>query len=134
MSLRIDGVDQLATSPLSPSGRLIDPTEAPGVGGGPPGTWTQLAKGPTTIADNTSATVLAGVSLAAGELPTFLATMKTTPATGQTSTRERTQTIVSGVYTHIYRKQTSGLTDFKIKHNSGSAQEFDWVAYKVVPA
>lgn len=34
MSLRIDGIDQNPVSPLSPSGRLIDPVEAPDVGGG----------------------------------------------------------------------------------------------------
>ena len=36
MSLRINGVDQNPVSPLSPSGRLIDPVEAPDVGGAVP--------------------------------------------------------------------------------------------------
>ncbi len=36
MSLRINGIDQNPVSPLSPSGRLIDPVEAPDVGAAVP--------------------------------------------------------------------------------------------------
>jgi len=101
----------------------------------PPGTWTQLGKGPTSIANNTETTVLADQSLAAGQIPQFLCVMKTTPTMAQYANLTSTMAAVSsGNYAFTHLKKLTGLVDFRIKHIDGGARDFDWVVSKVVPA
>lgn len=106
----------------------------PEAGSGPPGSWTQIGKGPTTIADNTEVTVLGSIVLAAGEIPDFCAIMKDVPASNIRHGFDITSAPGLNEATFGTVKLTSGNIDFRIKHREGTAQDFDWVAYKVLPA
>jgi len=105
-------------------------------GGGAPGTWTQLGKGPTSVANDTEVTVLSGQTLSSGEVPVFHYGMQTTP----TNTTEHVR-ITSGALsggggeaTGVHVKLSGGNWDFRIHHADGGARDFDWQALKVTPA
>jgi len=101
----------------------------------PSGTWTQLGKGPTSVADNTEVTVLADQALSAGEIPMFLFVMKTTPSGDQQHHYDDTSVGTGGNMTHgAWVKKTTGNVDFRLRHGDGAARDFDWTAYKVTPA
>ena len=128
----IEGTNVTLTIADNAGTNAVDTTiAASGAGGGPPGTWTQLAKGPTTIADNTEI-VVHNATLSAGESPLFLAAMKTAA-----STNAFVQIIKPGVagdkWVYIMKSKTDGSIDFIIKHKQGVSKDFDWVVYKVLP-
>lgn len=105
------------------------------ISGGQPGTWTQLGKGPTSIANNATVDVLVAQVLAAGEIPVFHYGMKTVPTTGQNHTVIKPGSVGSANCTGFMRKLvSSGNWEFSIKHNDGGARDFDWQALKVTPA
>lgn len=100
---------------------------------GIPGFYTQLGKGPTSVADNTAVAVLTGQVLAAGEIPIFYCGMKTTPTNKQRHTNIKLTDILNTTLTSFPVKQTSGNWDFMIKHKDGAARDFDWQVLKVAP-
>lgn len=109
--------------------------EAGGGGGGPPGTWTQLGKGPTTIADDTEVTVLANQTMAAGEIPVMHAIMRATPSSDNPALLGDTTTGPGNTelqYAPV--KDTAGTIDFRLRHEDGGSRQIDWVAQKVLPA
>jgi len=112
---------------------------APGAGGGPPGTWTQLGKGPTLIAKATETTVLADQTLAAGEVPWFSVIMKTTPTAADVHHSEFATDVAPGFdeADFSFVKKTNGKIDYRIHWDQSGApanKDFDWVAHKVLPS
>jgi len=108
-------------------------------GGGPPGTWVQLGKGPTVDIDkNTEHTVLADQTFAAGEVPYFFAVMKSTPGADTHHAEYPTDLATNfDEVSYNYVKKANGKLDFRIRWDqSGGAasKDFDWVVYKVLPS
>ena len=102
-----------------------------------PGTRTlfaQIGKGPTTLANNTEVTVLAGHALAAGDLPLFFVNMREAPASevdmfqGDTGANPGNDNMDWGL-----TKLASGLIDFRIRQREGAPREIDWVALRGTP-
>lgn len=99
----------------------------PSGGGGPPGTWTKLGQGPTTVPNGVDVAVLT-FPFTAGEVALFMVT----PGSGLPGLVETP--FVPGTTAGYYQRNPgSGSVEFRINNNSGVPVIFDWVVYKVVP-
>lgn len=99
-----------------------------GLGGGG---GMRLGVGPTTVADNTTVTVLADQAIAAGEIPVFDYWMKTISTNLQRHLVIKPVDVNSTACTGFTKKDlVTGDCDFIIKHKDGAARDFDWRARK----
>ncbi len=135
--LRESGGPTVLTLGVIPNGQVLRRSGTQIVGdvlGGPPGTWVQLAKGPTTVANNTTVTLatLSGILddeivvphigvrsdvtllLHSGDADSAPPNGQAVYAVGKTTTPDQ----------HI----------LKLRQRSGVSATFDWVVYKVRPA
>lgn len=127
------GMDTTTGRPSFWDGSQARPVAHTGeAGGGPPGTWTQLAKGPTTCNSGVT-TVLATNTFTDGNLYLPMCMMRDTPPT---TTRNVEFTRVAGGGPHYFFMQkltSTGQVSINFNHAEGSAKQVDWVFYEVTP-
>ncbi len=102
-------------------------------GGGTPGTWTQLAKGPTTLDQDTTATLATISSIADGEvLVPYMSGREDSNMNVYSGDSDSPPGSDECVFS-VDKTTTADQHLFKAVSGIFGSKTFDWVIYKVVP-
>lgn len=118
---------------LTREGTVVKGIARSSIGGGPPGSWSQEAKGPTAVLDDVT-TDLATLSVADGEVlfvppPISRSDLVLSIVSGDTSSSPG----AGKAFYSLDKTATADEVLFKFRHKAGETVTFDWVVYKVLP-